>query len=434
MAPLVQSHKDAVAYLDSHIGYGIRPGLERIAAILDLMDNPQGSFPIIHVAGTNGKTSTTRLAAAILTGHGLRVGSTTSPHLQRVEERLVLDGEPAERDAFTEAVADIQPFVELYGQRSGDHPTYFELTTLLAFSYFATHAVDVAVVETGLGGRLDATNVADGKVAVVTGVSLEHTEYLGNTIEAIAREKVAIAKPGSVLVTGELPPSAQEVAQSHADALELTYRRFGVDFAPVEPLLAVGGWTTGIRGSYADYEDLYLPVHGRYQVDNLAVAVSATEELFGRELSQEGIEHGLAEVTIPGRVEVVAHQPLVVLDGAHNAGGMDSLANTLETEFGRREWTVVFGAMADKEVETMLDALDGIAARIVTTQVADERAMSAADLRTIATERLDVPVEAHPDPDAAVEFAVSSTFDDGAVLVTGSLYLVGAVRSMLRGT
>jgi dihydrofolate synthase/folylpolyglutamate synthase len=429
---LIETYSDAVAYIDHHIGYGIRPGLERITAILELMGNPQHSYPIIHVAGTNGKTSTARIASAILTGHGLRVGLTTSPHLDRVEERLELDNEVAAEWAFAEAVADIQPFVELYRIQSGDQPTYFELTTILALSYFAANAVDVAVVETGLGGRLDATNVVDGKVAVVTGVSLEHTEYLGDTIAEIAREKVAIAKPGSSLVTGDLSPDALAVVHSHAAALRLTHRQYGVDFSPIEPLLAVGGWTAGIRGGYADYDDLFVPLHGRYQVDNLAVAVAATEELFGRPLSDDGLRQGLSEVTVPGRLEVVGHQPLVVIDGAHNPEGIDTLVSTLEAEFGTRSWTVVLGAMEDKDVATMIAQLEPIAARIVTTQVSDERAIDAGRLRELVAGTLDIPVSDQPSPEAAIDTAIGSTLDDGGVLVTGSLYLVGAIRASLR--
>ncbi len=418
----------ALAYVDEHIGYGIRPGLERMEAILGLMGDPHTAYPIIHVAGTNGKTSTTHIAASILTGHGLRVGSTTSPHLQHIEERFALDGEPATPEGFTQAVADVAPFVEMFRERSGDHPTYFELTTLIAFSYFATQSVDVAVVETGLGGRLDATNVAHGKVAVLTGVALEHTQYLGDTLAAIAGEKVAIAKPGSTLVTGELPDEAADVIAEHVENLELPHRRMGHDFGPVEPRLAVGGWVTDLRGVHETYHDLFIPLHGRHQVDNAAVAVAAVEELFGRALSREGLRSGLASVAVPGRVEVVARQPLVVLDGAHNPDGLGRLVTTLRDEFGDVAWTVVMGAMADKDVEAMISELDGLAVRLVVTQVADSRAVPAEDLADLARRLLGVPVTARAEPRAAVDDAVGSTLDDGAVLVTGSLYLVGAVR------
>ncbi len=269
-------------------------------------------------------------------------------------------------------------------------------------------------------------------MAVVTGVSLEHTEYLGETIAEIAGEKVAIAKPGSSLVTGDLHPDAQTVVRSHAEALGVTHLQYGVDFSPIEPLLAVGGWTTGVRGGYADYDDLFLPLHGLYQVDNLAVAVAATEELFGRALSEDGLRLGLSEVTVPGRLEVVGHQPLVILDGAHNPDGIDTVVATLEAEFGRKEWTVVFGAMSDKDVATMVAQLEPIASRVITTQVDDERAMDSDSLRSLVSAALDVPVTAHADPRAAVDAAIGSTFDDGAVLITGSLYLVGTIRSWLR--
>lgn len=430
-------YSEAVAYLDSHIGAGIRPGLERIERLVDLMGNPHRAYPVIHVAGTNGKTSTTRLVSAILTGHGLRVGSTTSPHLEGVEERLALDGVAASPEEFAEAVEDIRPFVELFKERYQDSPTYFEITTLLAFSYFASHAVDVAVVEVGLGGRLDATNVVQGKVSVVTGISLEHTEYLGSTIAEIAREKAAIAKPGTIVVAGMLPEEARAVVRERAGEIDAPIRFVHEDFGPSDPLLAVGGWVATYGGGYGTYEEIFLPLHGRHQVENLSVAIAACEEFFGRELSDEGLREGLAEVTVPGRLEVISRQPAVLIDGAHNPSGFATLSDALETEFRMVDWTCVLGAMADKDVESMVVQLDGHVSSIVTTAIDDPRAIPARSLAEVVRKHLDVPVEAIEGVPAALARGAALAGDDGAVLVTGSLYLVGQARAVIvrgRGT
>jgi len=425
------TYDEAVAYLDSHIGAGIRPGLERISIILVMLGEPQKAYPIIGVAGTNGKTSVTRMVAAILAGHGLKVGSTTSPHLSVVEERLELDGIPATQEEFAQAVEDIVPFLDIFRQQYDDFPTYFELTTLLAFSYFASQSVDVAVVEVGLGGRLDATNAADAEVAVVTGISLEHTEYLGDTLAEIAGEKVVIAKEGSTLVVGRLPDEARAVIQHHADDLGLTLQQFGDDFESLEPTMAVGGWSTGMRGTYATYEDVFLPLHGRHQLDNMSVAVAATEAFFGRALSIDGLRYGLSAVTVPGRLEVASRNPAVLIDGAHNSAGFDALAEALSEEFRLVEFVAVLGAMADKDVPEMVAMLDGHVSSVVTTAVDDPRALTPEQLAEIASSALDVPVQAVSSPEAALSTALAVCGDSEAVLVTGSLYLVGQIRKLL---
>ena len=427
-------YREAVAYLDSHIGAGIRPGLERIERLVDLMGDPHRAYPVIHIAGTNGKTSTTRLVSAILMGHGLRVGSTTSPHLEGVEERLAIDGVAASPEELAHAVEDIHPFVELFKERYQDSPTYFEITTLLALSYFASQAVDVAVVEVGLGGRLDATNDVEGKVSVVTGISLEHTEYLGTTVGEIAAEKAAIAKPGTVIVAGNLPEEARVAVRDRAAQVDAPVRFIHEDFGPSDPLLAVGGWVATYGGVYGTYEEVFLPLHGIHQVDNLAVAIAACEELFGRELSDEGLREGLGDVTVPGRLEVVSRHPAVLIDGAHNPNGFASLVDALETEFRMVDWTCVLGAMADKDIESMVSQLDGHVSTVVTTAVDDPRAIQPEALAELARTHLDVEVEAVAGVDSALARAVALAGDEGAVLVTGSLYLVGEARGIiLRG-
>ncbi len=422
---------EAVAYLDAHIGMGMQPGLERIRGLMELMGDPQRSYPVIHITGTNGKTSTARMATALLVAHGLRVGTFISPHLERIEERFSLDGEPASREEFAQAVADIAPFVDLYEERNGPSVTYFELTAALAFSFFAANAVDVAVVEVGLGGRLDATNVVDGRVAVVTGISLEHTAWLGDSIEEIAVEKLAIAKESSVLVTGPLPEEAQPLAVARAAELGITHRRFGAEFHPEFVTMGVGGWAGSVSGVYETYDDLFVPLHGRHQFDNLAIAVAAVEELTGRPLDPEAVREGAAASMSPGRLEVMGHHPLILLDGAHNAQACERLSESLHTEFPSISWVLVIGVMGDKNLEAMLASFGGLVSAVVATAVDYERAVPAAGVAATARTVLDVPVATADTVPAALAEARRLAGDHGAVLVTGSLYVVGEARTAL---
>ena len=427
------NYEKAVEFLDAHIGQGMKPGLERIRALMETMGDPQLAYPVIHITGSNGKTSTSRFASSILVAHGLRVGTFTSPHLERIEERFSLDGEYATVTQFTEAVADIVPFVELYEERTGQTPTYFELTAALAFSFFAMNAVDVAVIEVGLGGRLDATNVVDGRVAVVTGISLEHTAWLGNSIEEIATEKLAIAKPSSVLITGSLPESAQILAAARVEELGIQHRRFGAEFHPESVTMGVGGWAGSISGVYETYDELFLPLHGRYQFENLALAVAAVEELSGRSLDPDAVREGVAAATSPGRLEVVGHRPLVLLDGAHNTQAFEVLAASIEDEFPAAAWVLVIGVMGDKDLEAMLRQVEGQVGSVVATAVDYERAVSVDEVARVASTVLDVPVEVAPTVPDALEVARRLAGPDGSILVTGSLYVVGEARTALRG-
>ncbi len=402
--------------------------------LLDLMVNPQATYPVVHVAGSNGKTSTARMITFVLAAHGVLVGTFTSPHLERVEERLALNGDYAEPAEFAAAVTDVAPFVDLFEERGGMRPTYFELTTATALAWFAERAVDAAVVEVGLGGRLDATNVVDGTVAVLTGVTLEHTDYLGDSLLEIAREKLAIAKPGGVLVTGPLPPEVEEEAERHAESVGIVHRHFGRDFALSGARMALGGWVCDVKGIYGAYDSLHLRLHGRHQTENLAVAVAAVEEFFGRALSIGATQEGVAAVTSPGRLEVLGHQPLLVIDGAHNEEGFEALATAVAEEFPPLRWTLVLGVMRDKPLERMLLSLRGRLARVVATSVGTERAAPPTDVAA-ATRRVlgpEVEVEAVDGVAAAVRRALELTPSDGALLVAGSLYVAGEARSVLQ--
>jgi dihydrofolate synthase/folylpolyglutamate synthase len=429
---IISTYDEAVAYIDRHIALGVKPGLERIDALLELMGRPQDIAPVVHVTGTNGKTTVSRMITALLSAHGLKVGTFTSPHLERIEERFAIDGEVAGREAFAQAIADVAPFVDILEGRTGERATYFELTAAGALAHFASNAVDVSVVEVGLGGRLDATNIIDAEVAVLTSVGLDHTSYLGNTIESIAAEKLAIVKEGAALVTGLIPDVVLGMAERRAAEQQGVWRAFGREFSVTSDLAVPGGRLTDIEGVHEAYGDIFVPLHGRHQVANLAVAVAAAEEMFGRPLSPEAVRDGAAAVRSPGRVEVVGSHPLVVLDGAHNEQAMEALAETLLEDFDGNSWNLVIGVLDDKDVRRMLSHLDGLVERVFVTAADSPRAMDPRALAAIVDEVLgDVVVTVVPTVPRAVADALEATERDGALLVTGSLYVVGEARPLL---
>ncbi len=393
-----------------------------------MMGDPHLGNPVIHIAGTNGKTSTSRLATAILTGHTLGTGTFTSPHLERLEQRYAIHGTTITRDDFVTAVADVAAFSSIY-EADEDRLTYFELTTAVAFALFVEKAVDVAVVEVGLGGRLDATNIVDGDIAVITDIGLDHTEYLGPDLASIAAEKVAIAKPGSILVTGELVPDAAAVVAAWADDIGVEHRRAGDDFGVDDADLTEGGWNLGVSGIHGDYGDLFLPLYGRHQLTNLTLAIASVESLLGRELDEEALRTSLAGVVNPGRFEVIATDPPLVIDGAHNGHGFAALSATLGEVFPKWRWTLVLGVMGDKDVDLMMETIGPRLDRVVTTAIDHERAVPAEVLAETVRSHVSVPVAAVPDP---VE-AVRSVRGEGPMVVAGSLYLAGAVRPHLVG-
>jgi dihydrofolate synthase/folylpolyglutamate synthase len=394
--------------------------------LLDLLADPHLGYPIIHLAGTNGKTSTARFVAALLAAHGLKPGLFTSPHLHGVEERYEVGLEPMTREQLAAAVAELQPFVAIHEDRTGDGATYFELTTALAFTWFAEQTVDAAVIETGLGGRLDATDVAPADVAVVTTVGRDHVEYLGADPAGIAAEKVAILDEGAELVTGDLDPALLPVMEQRVVETGATWLRYGADFGVDEAAQAVGGWLVTVDGVHAAYEDLRLKVHGRHQTVNLAVAVAAVESLFGRALDPDAVAAAADTATLPGRMEVLGHDPLLLLDGAHNPPGIAALAAALEEEFPTTRWSLVFGAMGDKEVDAMLEPLRPLVDRVYVTAADADRALPATDLAALFTAAGYEAVEVEPTVSGALAAAREA---GGPVLVTGSLYVVGEARS-----
>jgi len=423
---------EALAYLDAHSNYDNTgrinsPTLERMQVIVAAMGDPQLTYPVIHVTGTNGKGSTSQMITRLLMAHGLTVGTYTSPHLEKLNERISRNGEPISDDDLAEqiaAVADIEGIVAV-------RPTYFEAVTAAAFRWFADVAVDVAVVEVGLLGRWDATNVCDAQVAVVTNIGLDHTEYAGPTTADIAREKSGIIKPGSAVVIGETDPELVAVFRSAGGATALVR---GEDFDVLDNQLALQGRIVDIRTPTTMYPEVFVPLYGFHQGNNAAVALTAVEAFFAAPVAPDIVVEGFAAVTMPGRFEVLGHQPLVIIDGAHNPAGADVCAEVFFDDFdpaGRR--ILVVGCLLGRDAEEMLSALRADEFDVVLTCTAPTpRGMPASQLSAAARALgCDEIIECR-DVEQACDRAVRLAAQDDAVLVAGSLYVVGAARPVLR--
>jgi dihydrofolate synthase/folylpolyglutamate synthase len=430
----ITNREQAVAFLDDRIGSGARPGLERMAGLLEFMGDPQLAYSVVHVAGTNGKTTVTKLVADILGAHGYRTGTFTSPHLHRVEERFAIDGRTLTTEAFVEAVSDIAWFIEEYERRNEITITYFEVAAAIALSAFAAAAIDVAIVEVGLGGRWDATNVVVSDVAAITGIALDHTEYLGETVGEIAGEKAAIVDQDGTVVTGPLPAGAEGAITARVADTEARWLRYGDDFLVESETLAVGGWVADIEGIYAPYPDLYLPLHGRHQIVNLATSIAVSEAFLGHALDEDALRTAVSATSQPGRIEVVHRHPLVIVDGAHNQQGIEGLAGALAEEFPDEGYQLVVGLRGARSPGEVLVPLDGQIAHVWASAPNDPSAQPPEELAAAAAEVLGVEttvIEGVPDALAA---AMEAAGPDGAVVATGSLYLAGEARASLIGT
>jgi dihydrofolate synthase / folylpolyglutamate synthase len=404
------------------------PTLERIQALVDLLGSPQESFAEIHLTGTNGKTSVARMTSALLEAAGLSVGTYTSPHLEDVNERLVWNGDPVDDTTLAQLLSRIADVEEHLPAR----PSYFEILTAAALEWFSDVAVDVAVVEVGVGGTWDATNVVDGRVAVVTNVSVDHVEYLGPTREQIATDKAGIVKPGSTLVLGETDPALVPRFLDRGAATVVTRDK---DFGVTANRPAHGGRMVDVFTPDARYGDLYLPLHGAHQADNAAVALAAAECFLGRPASTQVAADAFRAVRSPGRLEVVGHQPLVLLDGAHNVAGAHALRAALAEEFPESDRTLVIGLLREKEPHEMLEALDARhAARLLCCRPPSPRALDPAAVAAAGADLGVDPdrIETYDTVDEAVARARALTGDDAQIVVTGSLYTVGAARHTLR--
>jgi dihydrofolate synthase/folylpolyglutamate synthase len=431
--------KDARAWLDAHVNLesaGLPPGadrrataptLKRIEELVRLLGSPHESYPVIHLTGTNGKTSVARMTAELLEMSGLSVGTYTSPHLERVNERIVWNGDPVDDPTLARLlsrIADVEPHL-------AERPSYFEILTAAAFTWFSDVAVDVAVAEVGVGGTWDATNVVDGQVAVITNVSVDHVEYLGPTREQIAAEKAGIVKPGSTLVLGETDP-ALVGAFLERGAREVVRR--GIDFGVAANRPAHAGRLVELFTPDARYDEVYLPLHGAHQADNAAAALMGAEAFLGRPLAEDVVTDAFAAVRSPGRLEVVRHQPLVLLDGAHNVAGAGALRAALMEEFPSSPRTLVVGLLREKDPHEMLAALDARStARLICCRPPSPRALDPAAVAAAATDLGVNParVQTFETVEEAVRHALEVTDANQQIVVTGSLYVVGEARHAL---
>jgi dihydrofolate synthase/folylpolyglutamate synthase len=426
----------ALEWLDSHTNYESTafarralPSLDRIRELCHLLGDPQHAYPSLHITGTNGKGSTAAMATALLAAQGLTVGTYTSPNLTRVNERLARNGEPIDDQDFRdvlEALSRLEPMM-------AEHPTRFELLTAAALAWFADEAVDAAVIEVGLGGRWDCTNVVDAEVCVVTNISYDHTEILGPTLEDIARDKSGIFKEGSRVAIGEVDPVLVALLSGAAEDVGATdvWRR-DQEFACTSNRTAVGGRLIDVRTPGAHYGELLVPLFGAHQGDNASIALAATELFFGRPLSDEVAAQALAEVRVPGRLEVIGRRPLILADGAHNAAGMTALARSLREEFsvpGRL--IAVVGMLSGRDPAAMLEPLctAGVVA-VVACAPDSPRALPAAVVAEAAT-ALGFEVTVYLRPADAVGYAVNAASEDDGVVVCGSLYVVAEGRRAL---
>jgi dihydrofolate synthase/folylpolyglutamate synthase len=426
----------------------MEPRLAPLFRAMDVLGEPNKAYPIIHITGTNGKTSTARMIEAGLRAHGLSTGRYTSPHLSKVTERISLDGAPVSDETFVRIWDEIRPYLQIVDDEltAEDQPrlTYFECLTILAFAVFADQPVNVAIMEVGLGGITDATNVGDGQVSVVTPISLDHTDLLGDTTEDIAYEKAGIIKPGGFLVSAAQPLDAAQVLLEKAKEVQVPFRFEGVEFGVESRQVAVGGQVVTVQGLAGRYPDLMVPLHGAHQAENAAVAVAALEAFLGggeKELSLEILQEAFADVSSPGRLEVMRTAPTIIVDAAHNPDGIRVSAEAIQEAFSFSKLVVVVGVLREKDAEEILrqlkESLGGLAEEFCFTQSNSPRAVPAAELAELAVDLGFGEENVHiaEKLDDALEWAVerAEANDDlaGGVLVTGSITLVADARILL---
>lgn len=437
----------------------IEPSLDRIALLMDILGHPERAVPIIHVAGTNGKTSTVRMIESLVRALGRRTGRTTSPHLQIVTERIAIDGVPIHPRDYVRIWREIKPYVEMVDAKSeaegGPKMSKFEVLTAMAFAAFADAPVDVAVVEVGMGGTWDATNVAEADVAVITPVGLDHTEYLGDTIAEIAGEKAGIIKsrwnkddlltpPDNVAIVAEQQPEAMEVILRRAIEVDASVARSGSEFGVLDRQLAVGGQNLTLKGLAGEYTDIHLPLHGPHQARNAATALAAVEAFFGagpgRPLAIDAVREGFAAVTSPGRLERVRSTPTVFIDAAHNPHGARALREALTSEFDFRKVVGVLSVLGEKDARGLLTELEPYFEEVVITQNTSPRALHYDDLADLAEEIFgDERVHRIETLPSAIELAIALAEEtdsgDGivsgsGVIVTGSVVTAGEARTL----
>jgi len=417
----------------------IEPTLERIAALVDILGSPQLTYPTIHVGGTNGKTTTSRMIDSLLFEMGLRTGRFTSPHLESYLERISINGEAIDPKALIFSFNDISAYLDLMDEKF-EHPiSFFEAITALAFVAFAEHPIDVGIIEVGMGGEWDATNVIDADVSVLMPVGLDHTEYLGETLTEIAQTKAGIIKESGFVVLAQQEPEVAKELLKRAATVGADVAREGVEYSVLTRSLAVGGQLLTIQGIKETYEDIFLPLHGKHQASNAAAALVAVEAFFGdQDLDIEAVRAGFAHVTSPGRCEIVHRDPTIILDAAHNPHGAAAITETLQSEFTFDDVIGVFAPMGDKDVAGILLELEQVMDSIIVTSNSSTRAMEVSKLEKIAIEIFGVDrVFTSATLAEALERAIKDSVrplseDTIGILVTGSVVTVGEARTYIR--
>ena len=424
----------------------VHPTNDRMRALVDVLGDPQRAYRSIHLTGTNGKTSTARMIDELLRGFGMRVGRYTSPHLAKVTERIVVDGEPVSDRTFVDGYREIEPMITLVDERNEVPLSFFEIVTALAYSIFADVPVDVAVVEVGMGGAWDNTNVIDAEIAVVTPIALDHTQYLGTTVAEIATEKAGIIKPDAIAILAAQPNEAAAQLIRRATEVGAAVAREGMEFGVVERRLAVGGQMLTLQGLGGVYDEIFLPLHGAHQAQNAALALAAVEAFFGAGAANGAIDldvvrESFLAVRSPGRLEPVRTAPTILLDAAHNPAGLTATLTAIADEFDFRRLVGVLGVMADKDATSMLELLEPAIDELVVTETSSDRALPADELAALAVPLFGADrVTVEPRLDDAIEAAVRLAEDTGdevlvgsGVLVTGSVVVAGEARVLLGG-
>ncbi|HEY3007845.1 MAG TPA: folylpolyglutamate synthase/dihydrofolate synthase family protein [Micromonosporaceae bacterium] len=418
--------------------------LARIGELLDLLGSPQRAYPSIHLTGTNGKTSTARIVDSLLRAHGLHTGRYTSPHLDTVRERISLDGEPIDEERFVATYREVEPVAALVDRRSDEPLTYFDMTTTLAFAAFADAPVDVAIVEVGLGGAEDSTNVLHAPICVITPIGLDHTEWLGDTIADIAYAKSGIIHPGATVVSAAQDEDAARPILERCAEVGAPIAREGSEFGVLRRSLAIGGQVLTLQGLGGVYEEIFLPLHGAHQAQNAVVALAAVEAFLGagasRQLDAEVVREGFAMTSSPGRLERVRTAPTILLDGAHNPHGMTATVAALQEEFAFSRLIAVLAVLDDKDAHGLLELLEPVVDAVVVTRNTSPRSMSADKLAALAVEVFgEERVRLATDMPDAIEAAVNLAEEDVVgelsgvgVLITGSIVTVADARRLLK--
>ena len=417
----------------------IAPTLDRISALVDILGSPQLSYPTIHVGGTNGKTTTSRMIDSLLFEMGLRTGRFTSPHLESYLERISINGQPIDAKELIFSFNDISPYLDLMDSKFDNPISFFEAITALAFAAFAEHPIDVGVIEVGMGGQWDATNVVAADVSVITPIGLDHMEYLGSTISEIAATKAGIIKEQGFIVLAQQTPEAAVELLRRAAEVGADVAREGLEYSIDSRAIAVGGQLISITGLRGHYDDIFLPLHGKHQASNAAAALIAVEAFFGeQDLDIDAVRAGFANVTSPGRCEVIHRDPTIILDAAHNPHGAKAIAETMQSEFTFDEVTGIVALMADKDALGILQALEPVMNLVIVTTNSSERSMKVADLSKLATQvfgadRVFAEDTLQAAIDRAVKDAVRPLSDESlAILITGSVVTVGEARTAVR--